>query len=393
MTDPGREKPLEIAPVKEPVAAAADTDALAADDQGAHRAAETQWRLIIRRFRRHRLAVISFWTLVVMYIVGVAAPEFFAPYGAWTEFDDTYLPPHEVRIIDAEGNLRAPFVYDWIKERDPETWQFTYTPDTSVRYPIKLFHRGGEYVLWGLFKSDLHLFGVDAPGKYNMIGTDALGRDLLSRTIHACRVSLTIGFVGVFISLILGLLLGGLSGLIGGVVDDIIQRIIEALQAIPQLPLWLALAAAVPRSWSAVEVYFAITVILSLMAWTGLARVVRSKFISLREEDYVTAARGYNAPTMTLIGRHLVPNFMSYIIVSLTLAIPAMILAETSLSFLGVGLRPPVVSLGVLLQKAQSFQNVQLFPWLLSPGLVVVVVVLAFNFVGDGLRDAADPYK
>ncbi len=356
--------------------------------------AETQWRLIIRRFRRHRLAVISFWILVAMYIGGVGFPEVLAPYDAWTEFDDTYLPPQRPRFIDVEGNFHLrPFVYDWDKEMDPETWQFTYTADTSTRYPIKFFHRGDEYKLWGLIPGDIHLIGVDAPGKLVLLGTDALGRDLLSRTIHACRVSLTIGFVGVFISLFLGLLLGGISGLVGGFVDDVIQRIIEALQAIPQLPLWLALAAAVPKEWSALQVYFAITVILSLMGWTGLARVVRSKFISLREEDYVTAARGYNAPMMTIIGRHLVPNFMSYIIVSLTLAIPAMILAETSLSFLGVGLRPPVVSLGVLLQKAQSFQNVQLFPWLLTPGLVVVVAVLCFNFVGDGLRDAADPYK
>ena len=356
--------------------------------------AQTQWRLILRAFKRHRLAVIGFWVLVTLYFVGVGFPEFFAPYDVQHWFADVYLPPQRIRFIDADGGLHLrPFVYDWIKEMNPQTWQMSFRSDTSRLYPVRLFARGDGYRLWGIFPGSLHLFGVDAPGKIVLFGTDSLGYDLFSRTIHASRISLTIGFVGVTISLFLGLLFGSLSGLLGGVVDDVIQRVIETLLAIPKLPLWLALAAAVPKTWTALQVYFAITIILSLMAWTGLARVVRSKFISLREEDFVTAARGYNAPIFAIIVRHLIPNFMSYIIVNLTLAIPQMILAETSLSFLGVGLRPPIVSLGVLLEKAQSFQNVQLFPWLLIPGFVVILAVLAFNFVGDGLRDAADPYR
>ncbi len=356
--------------------------------------AQTQWRLILRAFRRHRLAVIGVWVLVALYGVGVVFPEFFAPYDVFTRFDDALLPPQRIRFVDAAGRLHLrPFVYDWIKEMDPRTWQMSFRPDTRRMHRLRFFVRGDQYRLWGLFRGDLHLFGVEKPGKIVLFGTDNLGHDLFSRTIHASRISLTIGFVGVLISLFLGLLFGSLSGLIGGTVDDVIQRVIETLLAIPKLPLWLALAAAVPKSWNAIQVYFAVTIILSLMAWTGLARVVRSKFISLREEDFVTAARGYNAPMFTIIARHLIPNFMSYIIVNLTLAIPQMILAETSLSFLGVGLRPPIVSLGVLLEKAQSFQNVQLFPWLLIPGSVVILAVLAFNFVGDGLRDAADPYR
>ena len=361
---------------------------------GSRRAvAQTQWRLILRHFMRHKLAVAGFWALVVMYGVGVLLPDFFAPYSATTAFNDTYLPPQPLRWRDADGRLHLqPFVYNMAKRMDPQTWQMKYLPDTSRRYPVRLLSRGDAYRLFGLIPSDVHLFGVEKGGMIVLLGTDHLGRDLLSRILLASQVSLTIGFIGVFISLVLGLLFGGISGLVGGAVDDVIQRVIETLLAIPKLPLWMALAAAVPKSWSAIQVYFAITIILSLMGWTGLARVVRSKFISLREEDFVNAARGYNASTLRIVARHLVPNFMSYIIVNLTLAIPQMILAETSLSFLGIGLRAPVVSLGVLLEKAQSLQTVALFPWLLIPGMVVVIAVLAFNFVGDGLRDAADPY-
>jgi peptide/nickel transport system permease protein len=356
--------------------------------------AQTQWRLILRHFMRHKLAVIGLWALAAMYLVGVVLPDFFAPYGAQTAFKDTYLPPQPVRFVDAGGRFHLhPFVYNWVKQMDPQTWQMKYLPDTTRVYPLRLFVRGDAYKLLGLIPGDRHIVGVDQGGRLHFLGTDHLGRDLLSRILLASQVSLTIGFLGVFISLVLGLLFGGISGLVGGTVDDVIQRVIETLLAIPKLPLWMALAAAVPKNWSAIQVYFAITIILSLMGWTGLARVVRSKFISLREEDFVNAARGYNASTLRIIGRHLVPNFVSYIIVNLTLAIPQMILAETSLSFLGIGLRAPVVSLGVLLEKAQSLQTVALFPWLLTPGLVVVIAVLAFNFVGDGLRDAADPYR
>lgn len=356
--------------------------------------AQSQWQLIWRQFRRHKLAMGGLIVLGFFYFVGVAFPPFFAPYGKFQEFEGTYLPPQRPHFIDNEGNFHLrPFVYGWNKEMDPETWQTIYKPDKSKLYPIRLFVHGEKYELWGLFETELHLFGVEEGGQLFLLGTDNLGRDLFSRIIYATRISLTIGFVGVFLSLILGLIFGGISGLFGGTVDDIIQRIIEIFMSIPKIPLWMALAAAIPQDWSALKVFFAITVILSFMGWTGLARVVRSKFISLREQDFVTAAVGYNASTVTIIFRHLIPNFISYVLVNLTLAIPGMILGETSLSFLGIGLRPPVVSLGVLLKQAQSFQNVSMYPWILAPGLVVVVAVLAFNFVGDGLRDAADPYQ
>ncbi len=356
--------------------------------------ARTQWQLIWKQFKRHKLAIVGLIILVIMYFIGVLFPAFVAPYGKFTEFDYTYLPPHKLHFIDEEGNFHLrPFIYNSTQKMDPDTWEMIYTPDTSRMYPIRFFVRGVEYKLWGLFKTDLHFFGVDQGGNINLFGTDSLGRDLFSRVIYAARISLTIGLLGVFISLFLGLIFGGISGLVGGLVDDIIQRVIEMLMSIPQIPLWMALAAAIPQDWEAIKVYFGITIILSLMGWTGLARVVRSKFISLREEDFVNAAIAFNASKLTIIFRHLVPNFLSYLIVSITLAIPGMILGETSLSFLGIGLRAPVVSLGVLLNEAQSFQTVSMYPWLLIPGIFVVIVVLAYNFVGDGLRDAADPYK
>ncbi|MFW6036116.1 MAG: ABC transporter permease [Halothermotrichaceae bacterium] len=355
--------------------------------------ARTQWYLIYRQFKKHKLAVIGLVILIIFYGAGVILPEFCAPYGKFTEFENTYLPPQPITFVDGEGDFTLrPHTYEWKKEMDPDTWQTTYSIDESKPLPIQFFVKGEEYKILGLFETDLHLFGL-AEGKIFLFGTDDLGRDLLSRIFYALRISLTIGFVGVGISFVLGMILGGLSGLIGGVTDDLIQRIIEMLMSIPRIPMWMALAAAVPQGWSALQVYFAITVILSLMGWTGLARVIRSKILSIREEDFVKAAESFNASTSQIISRHLFPNMVSYIIVQLSLTIPGMILAETSLSFLGIGLRPPVVSLGVLLQRAQNFQTVSMHPWLLIPGLFVVIAVLAFNFVGDGLRDAADPYN
>lgn len=354
---------------------------------------KTQWQLIWRQFAKHRLALISLYLLGFLYVVGVAFPEFFAPHSVNTRFD-SYLPPQKIRFVDAEGNFHfRPFVYTWKKELDRRTFRTRYTPDTSKPYPIRFFVKGSEYKLLGLIPTSWHFIGVDEGGTLALWGTDNLGRDVFSRSIFALRISLTIGLVGVFISLVLGLVMGGISGLIGGRIDNFIQRLIEVIMSIPTIPLWMALAAAVPRDWNSTQVYFAITVILSLVGWTGLARVVRSQFISLREMDFVKAAQGYNAPQRTIIISHLIPNFLSYVFVNLTLSIPDMILAETSLSFLGLGLRPPTVSLGVLLSRAQDLQTVSTYPWLLIPGALVVIIVLAFNFVGDGLRDAADPYK
>lgn len=351
-------------------------------------------KLIWRHFKRHKLAILGLYALLFLYIVCVAFPGFFAPYPSSKQFNGTNLPPTKLHFVDEKGKFHLrPFIYNRTKQLDMSTFQYTYKDDTSKRYPIYFFVHGDKYKLLGLFPTGLHFFGTTKGGEVFLLGSDDLGRDMFSRIIFAGRVSLTIGFVGVFISMILGLLLGGVSGLVGGIVDEVIQRVIELLMSIPKIPLWMALAAAIPQGWPAIKVYFSITIILSLVGWTGLARVARSKFISLREEDFVNAAISFNAPMSEIIIRHLIPNFMSYLIVNLTLAIPGMIIAETSLSFLGIGLKDPVVSLGVLLNKAQSFQTVKLYPWLLTPGFVIVVVVLAYNFVGDGLRDAVDPYS
>ena len=285
-------------------------------------------------------------------------------------------------------------MYGLEREVDLETLRKIYHEDTSQIFPLKLFVRGNPYQFWNLFETDLHLFGIgNEDGTAFLLGTDRLGRDVLSRVIYGARISLSIGLVGVFLALVLGMALGGASGYYGGSTDNIIQRLIELLRSFPTIPLWMALSAALPPEWPPLRIYFGITVILSLIGWTGLARVVRGKLLSLREEDFATAARLAGASETRVIGRHLLPGFMSHIIVTITLAIPGMILAETALSFLGLGLRPPVTSWGVLLQEAQNVRTVALHPWLMLPVLFVIVAVLAFNFVGDGLRDAADPYS
>lgn len=270
-----------------------------------------------------------------------------------------------------------------------------YEIDEAVKYPVRFFVHGHPYKLLGIFPADIHLMGLDTDDEeapFYPFGSDRLGRDMWSRMAYGTRISMSIGFVGVVLSLIFGIVLGGLSGYYGGMIDTVIQRIIEFIRSLPTIPFWLSLAAALPRDWPPLRTYFMITVILSIFGWTGLARVVRGRFLSLREEDFVMAARLGGTGEMRIIFRHMVPSFMSHIIATITLAIPAMILSETSLSFLGLGLRPPVISWGVLLQEAQNIQSVALAPWLLAPGLAVVVSVLSFNFLGDGLRDAADPY-
>ena len=353
----------------------------------------TQSQLIWWRFRRHKLAIIGTSVLGVLYVLAILC-EFFSPYLVGRRHDGyEYAPPTRVRIVGPEGELRAPFVYGITKERHPITLRYQFAEDQSRIYPVSLFVRGNAYKLWGRFQADLHLFGTrDPEGKVFLFGTDKLGRDLFSRILYGGRISLSIGLVGVFLTFILGLLIGGASGFFGGVVDEGIQRLIELLRSIPTIPLWMALSAALPRDWPVTRIYFGITILLSIVGWTGLARVVRGKLLSLRDEDFVTAARLAGSSEWRLITRHLLPSFTSHIIVSLTLSIPGMILGETSLSFLGLGLQPPAVSWGVLLRDAQQVVQVAHHPWLLIPCLFVIVTVLMFNFLGDGLRDAADPY-
>ena len=352
----------------------------------------SSWTLMRRKFLRHRLALIGGVVLIVVYLLAVFA-DFLAVSGRDQRYPEhLYAPPTRVRVVHEDG-LRAPFVYGLQVTRDPVTRAKVFTIDRGRTFPVRLFVPGYEYRLFGLFPARLHLLGVDEGGVLFPFGTDSLGRDMLTRVLHGARVSLSIGLVGVALSFLLGCLLGGVSGFFGGPVDMLVQRMIEFLQALPTIPLWMALAAAVPVEWPALRVYFMITVILSVIGWTGLARVVRGKLLQLRTEDYVTAAAIGGATSMTIILRHLLPGFLSYLIVHLTLAIPYMILGETALSFIGIGLRPPVVSWGVMLQQAQNVRTISLHPWLLIPGLFVVMVVLCFNFVGDGLRDAADPYR
>lgn len=353
------------------------------------------WKLTWWRFRKHKLAVVSLWVVVLITLIA-AMPEFFAtrdPYA--TSARHAYIPPQTIQLIH-DGQLVAPFVYGIEGQRDPRTLRMGWAIDTEVRYPVRLFARGYAYRLFGLIPTDRHLIGfAGASGSEipNLLGTDRLGRDQWSRLTYGTRISLSIGLVAVALSTILGILLGGISGYFGGLVDNVIQRLIELLQALPPIPVWLALSASLPREWPVTWVYFAITVILALLGWTRLAREVRGRFLSLREEDFVLAARLVGASRARVIFSHMVPSFTSHIIAATTLAIPLMILNETFLSFLGLGMRPPAISWGVMLQESQNLQSVVNAPWLMIPGLFVIVTVLALNILGDGLRDAADPYS
>ena len=352
----------------------------------------SQWRMMWLRFRKHRLAVVAAGVLAIMYAM-ILFVEFLSPYALHSRnVDYIFAPPQRVHLFD-KGAFIGPFVYAYDYKLDMETLKRIYTENPDKPQPIRFFCRGDSYKFWGLVDGQMHLFCPPNGGTLFLLGSDRLGRDMFSRILYGMRISLTIGLVGVTVSFLLGMLFGGLAGYFGGWVDDLVQRAIEILRSIPHLPLWLALAAILPVTWSPLLVYFGITIILGLIDWTGLARAVRSRLLSLREEDFCVAAELMGASPRRIIFRHLMPSFMSHLIASATLAIPGMILGETALSFLGLGIRPPIVSWGVLLNEAQNIQVVQLYPWLMLPMVPVIIVVLAFNFMGDGLRDAADPYK
>ncbi len=352
----------------------------------------SQLQLMWWQFRKHRIAYWCGVFLIAIY-ASIFVSEFLAPYNQQTRNTDfLYAPPQAVHLFH-DGSFVGPFVYGRTQVLDMETLRRVYTDDPAKVQPLRFFCSGDAYNFWGMIPATLHFVCPAKDGQMFLLGTDRLGRDVLSRTIYGARISLTIGILGVTMSFILGIVIGGLAGYHGGWFDAITQRIIEVLQSIPSIPLWMALAAIIPVTWSPILVYMGITVILGLLDWTGLARAVRSKLLALREEDYVLAARLMGAGSSRIIGRHMVPGFMSHLIATATLTIPAMILGETALSFLGIGLRAPISSWGILLTEARSVNIIALYPWLMFPVIPVILVILAFNFLGDGLRDAADPYK
>ncbi len=352
----------------------------------------SQWRMMWWRLKRHRLAVVSGAILIAMYL-SILISEVLAPYNLHTRNTDyIYAPPQRVRLFD-NGKFIGPFVYGLKYSLNMENLRREYSEDPGQVQRLRFFCRADTYKFWGAYPASFHLVCPARGGTLFLLGTDRLGRDIFSRIVYGARISLTVGLVGITISFLLGITLGGLAGYYGGWVDNIVQRLIEIIRSFPELPLWMALSAALPVTWSPIGVFLGITVILGLIDWTGLARAVRSKLLALREEDFAIAAILLGARPRRVIGRHLLPNFMSHLIASATLSIPSMILGETALSFLGLGLRPPITSWGVLLAEAQNINAVALYPWLMFPVLPVIIVVLAFNFLGDGLRDAADPYK
>ena len=352
----------------------------------------SQWQLMWWKFRKHKLALISAVVIIMIYAMAAFA-EFLAPYHYTTRNTDFIRAPGQSVHLFHEGSFIGPFVYPYTMRLNMENLKREYEVDRTRPQPLRFFCQGDRYEFWGFIPGDRHLVCPPKDGTFFFLGSDRLGRDMLSRILYGARISLSIGLLGVGISFILGVIIGGIAGYYGGKVDLVIQRIIEIVQSLPHIPLWLALASIMPASWSPLLVYFGITIILGLMDWTGLARSVRSKLLSLREEDYVVAAQLMGAKPARIIGLHLVPGFMSHLIASATITIPKTILGETALSFLGLGLRPPITSWGVMLNEAQNINVVALYPWLLYPVVPVIVIILAFNFLGDGLRDAADPYR
>ena len=352
----------------------------------------SQLRLMWWKFKRHKLALYSAVFLALLYSM-ILICEFVAPYDLHTRnVDFIHAPPQSIHLFD-NGSFVGPFVYGRTMSLDMDTLKRNYSDDPTDIQKIRFFCQGDSYKFWGVVEGSFHFVCPAVGGQMFLLCTDRLGRDVLSRIIYGARISLTIGLLGITFSFVLGIIIGGLAGYHGGVFDLIVQRVIEVLQSMPSIPLWMALAAIMPVTWSPIVIYFGITLILGLFDWTGLARAVRSKLLSLREEDYVLAAQLMGAKPSRIIGRHLVPGFMSHLIASATISIPGMILGETALSFLGLGLRAPITSWGILLTEARSVSVIAFYPWLLYPMIPVILVILAFNFMGDGLRDAADPYR
>ena len=357
-------------------------------------AALSQRQLMWRKFKQNRLAIVGGIIVLLFYTLAIFAG-FIAPYPLDARFvSNIHTPPNRPRFVDNEGDFSLrPFIYGLKMERDMETLEKYYTLDKTEKNYIHFFARGQEYKFWGIVDTNLHLFATKEKAPLFILGTDKMGRDLFSRIIYGARVSLSVGLIGVVLSLILGSILGAVSGYYGGMVDHFIQRTIELMMSFPAIPMWMALAAAVPADWSPIKVYFGITVILSLLTWGGLARQIRGMVLSVREEEYTLAAKSVGANNIFIILKHILPNVMSHILVIATLSIPGMILGETALSFLGLGIRPPMTSWGVLLEEAQHVRVLTLHPWLVTPALAVIIVILGFNFLGDGIRDAADPYS